>query len=82
MSETDQQATFMDQYANGMVMADEIDAFVDRWHESSLTTLGSLAEYLGMSADEYQAWVHDASVLPDIVRARRERSSLAGVMHR
>jgi hypothetical protein len=76
--------TFMDLYSDGYVMADEIDDFVDRWHEEPPVVAGRpvpLHEFLGMTRDEYEAWLHDASVLPHIVRARMSRTSLEAAMH-
>lgn len=35
---------------------DEIDDFVEKWHEDENTTQ-ELHEYLGMSWEEYSAWV-------------------------
>ena len=84
MSSLPEQPTFMDLYSDGHVLADEIDDFVDRWHNEASTALGHptpLYEFLGMTQDEYEAWIHDASVLPHIVRARMSRVSLDVVMH-
>lgn len=84
MSSLSKQPTFMDLYSDGHALADEIDEFIDRWHSESPTAVGhliSLHEFLGMTRDEYEAWVHDASVLPHIVRARMSHTSLDAVMH-
>jgi len=78
------QSTFMDLYSNGYVMADEIDDFVDRWHDEAPIVKGRqipLSEFLGMMPEEYEAWVHDASVLPHIVRARRTHTTLDTAVH-
>jgi hypothetical protein len=61
--------TFMDRYLAGEVEPEDIDDFVDEWHEGKYAT--ALAEFLGLSDDEYWRWVKDSSVLPDI-RAERE----------
>jgi hypothetical protein len=61
--------TFMDRYLAGEVPPEAIDDFVDAWHEGELTI--SLAEFLGLSDEEYWRWVKDANALPDI-RAARE----------
>jgi hypothetical protein len=60
---------FMEKYLAGEVEAEDIDDFVDEWHEEEHTA--SLAEFLGLSDDEYWRWVKDANALPDI-RAERE----------
>jgi hypothetical protein len=61
--------TFMEQYLADEVEAEDIDDFVDAWHEGEYTA--SLAEFLGLSDEEYWRWVKDANVLPEI-RAERE----------
>lgn len=84
MSSSSKQPTFMDQYVEGHVMADEIDDFVDRWHDEAPIIMGHpvpMHDFLGMSRDEYEAWVHDPSVLPHIVRARMSQVSLDVVMN-
>ncbi|WP_428483372.1 hypothetical protein [Rhodopila sp.] len=84
MSNSLKQPTFMDLYSGGYLMADEIDDFIDRWHEEAKvveTDSIPINEFLGMTRDEYEAWVHDASVLPHIVRARMSHASLDAVMH-
>jgi hypothetical protein len=65
MSETQSQPTFMELYRVGSVTADDIDDFIDRWHDQPRGGDGravSISEFLGMTRDEYKAWVHDASV--------------------
>jgi hypothetical protein len=83
MSESQKMQSFMDLYTNGYVMDDEVDDFVDQWHESPYMdeTSVSLSDYLGMTDEEYEVWLHDASVLPHIVRARQKRIPLDDVLH-
>ena len=61
--------TFMERYLADEVEAEDIDDFVEEWHKG--TYAASLAEFLGLSADEYWRWVKDANVLPEI-RVERE----------
>lgn len=61
--------TFMERYLAGEVEAEDIDDFVEEWHNGKHAA--SLAEFLGLSDDEYWRWVKDANALPDI-RAERE----------
>ena len=61
--------TFMERYLADEVDAEAIDDFVDAWHEGEYEV--SLAEFLGLSEDEYWRWMKDANVLPAI-RAERE----------
>jgi hypothetical protein len=61
--------TFMDLAVAGEAWLSEVDEHVDAWHtgDSSLT----LADYLGMTDDEYQRWVQSPGTLAAIVAARR-----------
>lgn len=61
--------SFIDLCLSGDVLEDEIDSFVDRWHEDEETTL-ELYEYLGMSWEEYSVWATRPSVLPFILSAK------------
>jgi hypothetical protein len=63
----------MDRYAQGDVIAEDIDDYVDLWHNDAPTRDGrvvSLGDFLGMTRGEYEAWVHDDSALPHILQAR------------
>jgi len=75
MSDAAIHPTFMELYSEGHVTADEIDDFIERWHKLASVPGHSipLYEFLGMTRDEYEAWVHDASILPHILHARTNR---------
>lgn len=64
--------TFMDRYLASEVEPEDIDTFVDEWHEG--TSVLSLAEYLGLSPEEYCLWVLQADALPRIREARRVKA--------
>jgi hypothetical protein len=70
-------------YSRGLALADEIDDFIDKWHEGADSQIGNLPlhEYLGLTHDEYEVWVLDPDVLPHILIARRESRSLPEVMN-
>lgn len=61
--------SFIDLALRGKVMFDEIDDYVDRWHDEPNGK--TLSEYLGMSNDEYAAWVSNPDVVSHIVAARK-----------
>lgn len=61
--------SFIDLCLSGDVLEDEIDGFVDSWHEDEKTTL-ELHEYLGMNWEEYSVWATRPSILPFILSAR------------
>lgn len=62
--------SFIDLCLSGDVLEDEIDGFVDSWHEGEETGL-ELHEYLGMSWEEYSVWATRPSILPFILSARK-----------
>jgi len=68
---------FIDLYAAGRVAAEDIDDFIDAWHESDSGEERTLAQFLGMSEDEYTVWLASRKVLPLIVAARRDPHGLA-----
>ena len=59
---------FIDLCMQGSALPDDIDDFVDEWHDSNSEV--SLSEYLGMSSDEYESWVHAPDTLHSIITAR------------
>lgn len=72
------EATFLDLYLAGKVRSDDIDDFVDRWHEAPDGR--ELHHYLGMTPEEYSLWLRVPDALPYIVQARREIRPLTEVV--
>jgi hypothetical protein len=66
--------TFFDLYARGDALEEEVDDYVDRWHEEMVgrPDPASLGEYLGLTEEEYRVWAADGTALPRILRARRD----------
>jgi hypothetical protein len=60
------------------VSADEIDLFVERWHDGQ--DQRNLRDYLGLTEPEYALWVNDPGVLPYILISRREARPFAEVI--
>jgi hypothetical protein len=75
--------TFFDLYSRGQALPDDIDDFIDRWHEGGDPQAGSLSlhEYLGLTRDGYELWVQAPDVLPQVLIARCESCALAEVMN-
>ena len=67
---------FIDQCLSGEVLLDEIEDFIDKWHEGEEGEALELHEYLGMSWEEYELWGTMPSVLSFIIAARRNKSTL------
>lgn len=59
---------------SGDVLEDEIDDFVESWHEDEGSNQ-ELHEYLGMSWEEYSIWATNPSILPFILSARMRGTS-------
>ncbi len=70
--------SFIDKCVGGEAMLDEIDDYVDLWHESD--TENELHAFLGMTENEYAYWVSDPSVLPFIITAHKRMESLENIM--
>ncbi len=61
--------SFVEACLAGEARADEIDQFVDQWHESDFGC--SLADYLGFSDEEYAEWVENPQSLSVILFAHQ-----------
>jgi|SRR5690606_17839685 len=72
--------SFVDLCLAGDVLEDEIDGFVDMWHEDQDTEL-ELHEYLGMTWEEYSVWATKPSVLPFILSARKKGTTFDAEMN-
>ncbi len=60
-------SNFIEKCLKGQVLPDDIDDFIDSWHEEDSDQ--PLHRYLGMTRSEYSLWVADPDVLPYIVNA-------------
>ena len=72
--------TFLELLLRGKVAADEIDDFIDRWHEAPAGQ--ELPEYLGMTEQEYARWVRRPDSLAEIVKSRRTSTKLRSAHQR
>ncbi len=75
---SDKNMNFVSMCANGKLLLDDIDDFIDEWHESDSDE--EIYEYLGMSQQEYRLWVHDPDILSFIVTARSQQRSIDDVL--
>ena len=62
-------ATFIDMCVAGSASPSQIDDWIDRWHEGGEP--GTLAEFLGLSSEEYACWVARPESLAEILSAHR-----------
>ncbi|KPX19594.1 hypothetical protein ALQ08_103394 [Pseudomonas syringae pv. delphinii] len=68
--------SFVEQCLKGSVREEEIERFVEDWHEGRKGADMELHKYLGMSWDEYQMWVTTPSALSIVLAARKRGISL------
>ncbi|MBX3446418.1 MAG: hypothetical protein KF765_06665 [Parvibaculaceae bacterium] len=66
--------SFVAQCLIGERLLDEVDDFIDQWHEGVME--GDLRECLGLNAEEYAAWLHEPDTLALVVAARHAKVSL------
>ncbi|MCC2608002.1 hypothetical protein [Planctobacterium marinum] len=66
---------FIDLCLSGEAFLDEIDDYVDKWHEDEESPQ-ELHEYLGMTEKEYGYWICKPSLLPFIISSRVNGSEL------
>lgn len=63
--------SFVEQCINGNASLDEIDDYIDAWHDSDSDTEIELHEHLGMTWKEYSIWAIKPSSLAEIVNIRK-----------
>lgn len=75
--------TFVDACLDGDALLDEIETWVERWHDSGGQPHGtatSLDEYLGFTDDEGRLWAEKPQSLRFIVAAHRAGTSVKTVL--
>lgn len=60
---------FIENCLTGDAQLDEIDDYIDRWHEGQ--SVLPLHTYLGMSQAEYAAWIESPDRLSEIIAVRK-----------
>jgi len=63
--------SFIEKCINGDASLDEIDDYIDAWHDSDSDSELELHEYLGMTWKEYSIWAIKPSSLAEIVNTRK-----------
>lgn len=66
--------SFIEQCLAGTAVAEDIDIFVELWHNSEAGHGQTLRDYLGMNEVEYARWMKDADALIDILQERAAAS--------
>jgi len=65
-------SSFIEKCINGDASLDEIDDYIDEWHDSDSTNDLELHEFLGMSWEEYSLWAIKPSLLAEILNHRKQ----------
>ena len=72
---SDTEKTFVEMLQNGQCTADDIDTYIDKWHDEYNGTK-KLHEYLGMTKSQYDRWMVDpqslATMFPQTKTETRE----------
>ena len=74
-----QTETFIELCLKGNALLEEVDDYVDYWHNSSENV--GLRNFLGMSKSEYSLWLNDPDVLPYVIYSRREERPFVQVVN-
>jgi hypothetical protein len=59
-------ASFIELCLSGDVLADEIDDFIDLWHDNEAGQDQELDDFLGMTWDEYSVWANNPIISTSI----------------
>ncbi len=65
-------SSFIEKCINGDASLDEIDDYIDEWHDSNSDIDLELHEFLGMTWEEYSLWAVKPSLLADILNHRKQ----------
>jgi hypothetical protein len=66
-------ANFIQRCVSGYAAPDEIDDYIELWHDSD--SLLELHEYLGLTWEEYRMWASNKSILARIIASRSEQAN-------
>lgn len=69
---------FIDACINGDALYDEIDDYIDEWHDGDYTE--DMYEFLGMTKIEYRLWVENDNILKYIIKAHMENKDIQDVL--
>lgn len=77
------QLTYMDLLLDGQALLQDIDDFIDDWHDApdgSWAASHSLEEFLGMTPDEYTLWVERPESLRFIAAAHKAKQPVSAIL--
>lgn len=65
-------ATFLSEYLAGNATLEDIDDYIEIWHTDPVGEGIELYNFLGLTWNEYTAWVMNPNVLKDICESHRK----------
>ena len=68
-------SNFIEKCVQGRALLDDIDDFIDKWHEGENDE--PLHKFLGMTESEYSLWVADPEILPFIITAHQQNRDVS-----
>jgi len=71
-------STFVDACLAGVCLADEIDDFIDQWHDGDSQV--PLSDFLGFTPEEYAVWVEKPNSLEWILYARKTNRAISTIL--
>ncbi|MFI6776669.1 hypothetical protein [Nocardia sp. NPDC050412] len=83
MSDTITSGTFVDAVLAGEALLEDIDDWVDRWHDADGQPQGqsmTLSSYLGMTKSEYALWVEQDDALRFVIAAHRYQTPVTDLL--
>ena len=72
-------SSYMTMCLNGEALIDEIDDFIDEWHEGNSTQ--ELNEFLGITEQEYGYYLADENILPYIMNAHKFNKNIDDIIN-
>jgi hypothetical protein len=70
--------SFIQLCIEGKAKPEQINDWIDKWHEPLVAIPLSLHTYLGMTWEEYGQWVQNPSTLSAIIEAHKEKHDSSG----
>jgi len=79
MTESDEKS-FIDLCVAGEASPEYISLFIREWHDKD--SVEPLDDYLGMTDEEFDAWVDNPEALPHIIAARKNNVPLSDYLQK
>lgn len=68
--------SFVERCLAGAALPDEIDDYVDTWHDSEAEKGVTLHAFLGMNEHEYALWMRDPNAIYGIIKAHKNQRNV------